>query len=133
MEQYKYMSASDETSSHSTRLPKDASQVAGYQVITNYESLSAITEQMREAAVLGEWDQLIGLEQQCRLHVAAMKPVDASAVLDEPSRQRKAQLIKNILTHDADIRSRTQEWMGQLQRIMQSNHQAQRLHQAYGT
>lgn len=101
-------------------------------IITNYESLSALTAQMREAAVSGEWDQLIDLEQQCRQHVAAMKRADASATLDEPSRQRKVQLIKKILAHDADIRSRTVAWMGQLQRIMQSNRQEQRLQQAYG-
>lgn len=102
------------------------------QVIANYESLSALTEQMREAAVQGEWDRLIDLELQCRRHVAAMKEADASTALDEPSRQRKALLIKEILAHDADIRSRTVAWMGQLQRIMQSNRQEQKLHQAYG-
>lgn len=102
------------------------------QVIANYESLSAITAQMREAAVRGEWDQLIDLEQQCRQHVAAMKQTDVSVVLDETSRQRKVRLIKKILAHDADIRSRTVAWMGQLQRIMQSNRQEQRLQQAYG-
>ncbi|OGT02482.1 MAG: hypothetical protein A2143_10325, partial [Gallionellales bacterium RBG_16_57_15] len=102
------------------------------QVITNYESLSTITRQMSEAAAQGDWDQLMSLEQQCSRYVAAMKLVDASATLDDSARQRKAQLIRNILSHDADIRSHTQEWMGQLQRIMQSNHQAKRLHQAYG-
>jgi flagellar protein FliT len=126
------MSASDETpdgtTSHLTNPAKDA----GYQVITNYESLSAITSQMRDAAVHGEWDQLIGLEQQCSQHVATMKPVDATAMLDEPARQRKIQLIKKILADDAEIRNRTETWMGQLQRIIQSNRQEQRLHQAYG-
>lgn len=102
------------------------------QVIANYESLSVLTEQMREAAVRGEWDQLIDLELQCRRHVAAMKLADAAATLDEPSRQRKVRLIKEILAHDADIRSRTVAWMGQLQRIMQSNRQEQRLQKAYG-
>jgi len=101
------------------------------QVITNYESLSTLTAQMREAAVRGEWDQLIDLEQQCRQYVAAMKQADASTTLDEPSRQRKAQIIKKILENDADIRSRTVAWMGQLQRIMQSNRQEQQLHRAY--
>lgn len=102
------------------------------QVIANYESLSVLTAQMCEVAARGEWDQLIALEQQCRQHVAAMKQADASVVLDEPSRQRKVRLIKKILAHDADIRSRTVAWMGQLQRIMQSNRQEQRLQQAYG-
>lgn len=101
-------------------------------IITNYESLSALTGRMREAAVHGEWDQLIDLEQQCSQQVAAMKPVDTAATLDEPARQRKIHLIKKILADDAEIRNRTEVWMEQLQRIMQSNRQEQRLQQVYG-
>lgn len=106
--------------------------MASHQVIANYETLSTLTAQMREAAERGEWDQLIDLEQQCRTQVEILKREDATASLDEATRQRKAHLIKNILEHDADIRSRTVAWMGQLQRAMQSNRQEQRLNQAYG-
>ena len=106
--------------------------MGSHEVITHYESLSALTEQMHKAAMHGEWDHLIDLEQQCRLEVAAIKPLDATSTLDERARQYKAQLIKNILAHDADIRSRTQAWMEQLQNAMQSNRQEQRLQQAYG-
>ena len=101
------------------------------QVINNYESLSALTGQMREAATHGEWDQLVGLEQRCSQQVAAMKPADATTALDDSARQRKIQLIKKILADDAEIRNHTEVWMGQLQRILQSNRQEQRLHQAY--
>jgi flagellar protein FliT len=101
-------------------------------IITNYESLSFITSQMREAAVHGEWSQLIDLEQQCSRHVASMKPIDTTAKLDESARQRKIQLIKKILADDADIRNCTELWMRQLQSIMQSNRQEQSLQQAYG-
>lgn len=106
--------------------------MGSHQIIAHYESLSALTGQMREAAVRGEWEQLIDLEQQCRRQVAALTPLDAVATLDERARQHKAQLIRKILAHDADIRSRTQAWMGQLRNIMQSNRQEQRLQQAYG-
>lgn len=101
-------------------------------VVSNYESLSAITEQMRNAANQGEWEKLVDLEKQCSRHVETMKTADAATKLDESARQRKIQLIKKILADDADIRSHTEAWMGQLQRIMQSNRQEQRLHQAYG-
>ena len=101
-------------------------------VITNYESLSALTAQMREAAESGEWERLIALEKQCRQHVVAMTRLDAATELDEPSRQRKIQLIKNILKNDADIRNRTAGWMGQLQQIIQSNRHEQRLQHTYG-
>jgi len=101
------------------------------QVITNYESLSVLTDQMRAAAVNGEWDRLIVLEQQCSEHVETMKPVDSAVALDESSRQAKIRLIKKILNDDKEIRNRTETWMGQLQRIMSSNRQEQRLHHAY--
>lgn len=102
------------------------------EVITNYESLSTITGKMREAAIQGKWDQLVSLEQQCSQHVAGMKPVDKIVALDEPTRQRKVQLIKKILADDAEIRNHTETWMGQLRNIMQSNRQEQRLQQTYG-
>jgi len=102
------------------------------QVIANYELLSALTGQMREAAVRGEWDHLVSIELQRGELVAAMKPVDAEAKLDEATRQRKNQLINKILADDAEIRNLTQAWMGQLQLSMQSNRQEQRLQNAYG-
>lgn len=103
------------------------------QVITNYQSLSALTDQMRVAAVNGEWDKLILLEEQCTQHVEKMKPVDREVALDESARQVKIRLIKKILKDDAEIRDRTENWVLQLQRIMSSNRQEQRLHQAYST
>ncbi len=102
------------------------------QVIVNYESLSTLTGEMREAADQGEWDKLIDLEQQCNLQVASMKSTDDLPLLDEVGRQRKIQLIRKILADDAEIRDRTETWMGQLQRIIQNTRQEQRLNQAYG-
>ena len=101
-------------------------------IIINYESLSSITSQMRNAANHGHWEQLVSLEQECSYHVSAMKALDTTAKLDEETRQRKIQLIKKILADDAEIRSCTEVWMEQLRNIMQSNRQEQRLRQVYG-
>lgn len=100
--------------------------------IDNYHSLSTLTSQMLVAATQGEWDQLIELEQQCSRQVAKIRLVDDESPLDEPSRQRKIQLIRKILADDAQIRNRTEAWMGQLNNIMQSNKQEQRLNKTYG-
>ena len=107
-------------------------QTATAKVMSNYESLYAFIQKMREAAANDKWDQLIELEQQCREHVANMKLTDNAVQLDEPSRIRKVALIKNILAQDAEIRNRTQTWMKQLHRIMLSNRQEQHLQQTYG-
>lgn len=100
-------------------------------VIEHYESLSTIMGKMSEAAALGEWDHLVELEQECRLQVALLKQQD-NAPADEATRQQKAALIKKILADDAAIRNKTETWMAQLQRIMQSTRTEQRLQQAYG-
>lgn len=102
------------------------------QVIANYELLSVLTGQMRDAAAHGEWDQLINIEHQCSDLVAAMKPVDIEVKLDEAARLRKVELINKILADNAEIRNCTQGWMEQLQLSMQSNRLEQRLQQAYG-
>ena len=99
-------------------------------IIEDYERLSGITGQMREAAASGEWDRLIALEKECSRKVEEIKPHDC--VPSNPDeRAQKIALLKKILADDADIRSRTETWMEQLQRIMQSNRSEQRLQQTY--
>jgi flagellar protein FliT len=99
-------------------------------VIEDYQSLSSITGKMREAAAQGEWDKLISLEQECQRKVEELKPRDV--VPSNPDeRKLKIALIKKMLADDADIRSRTESWMEQLQRIMQSTHSEQKLQQTY--
>jgi flagellar protein FliT len=102
------------------------------QVIANYELLSALTVQMRNAAQQGAWDQLISIESQRTALLADMKPVDAVAELDEAAHRRKVQLIEKILADDAQTRNYTQVWMSQLQLNIDSNSTEQRLRQAYG-
>jgi flagellar protein FliT len=102
------------------------------QVIESYESLSAITALMREAAAQGQWDRLIELENECRQRVETMKSADAPLPeLNETSRKRKVELIHKILADDAAIRSHTEPWMDQLQRIMHNAKVEQRVRQAY--
>lgn len=99
-------------------------------VIEHYEFLSGIMGKMREAAALGEWDHLVELEQQCSQRVALLK-AESQVPVDEPTRQKKAALIRKILADDAAIRSKTETWMNQLDRIMHSTRTEQRLQKAY--
>ena len=99
-------------------------------VIANYQLLSGITEQMRQAAAQGEWDKLVELEQQCSKHVATMKQLDLAPV-DEGIRLQKVALITKILADDAAIRDQTLPWMAKLQNMMQGTRSEQRVKQAY--
>ncbi len=99
-------------------------------LIEDYQSLSGITGQMRDAAVGGEWDRLISLEQVCKNKVEEIKPRDC-VPSDPDDRAKKMALLKKILADDAEIRDRTENWMDQLQRIMQSSRSEQQLQQTY--
>lgn len=99
-------------------------------VIHIYESLAKLTGEMRVAASQGEWDKLIGLEQEYSRQVADINSTDE--IPDDATRLRVVQLIRTILDNDTEIRNQTKTWVGQLQNIMQSNRQEQRLNQTYG-
>ncbi len=99
-------------------------------LLEDYQRLSGITGQMREAAVGGEWDRLVSLEKECARKVEEIKPRDVIPSNPE-ERAQKLALLKKILADDADIRNRTEGWMEQLQRIMQSPVSEQRLKQTY--
>jgi flagellar protein FliT len=99
-------------------------------IIEDYQRLSNITGQMRQAAEAGMWDELIELEQRCSQEVEAIKPHDIVPA-DEASRKKKAALILKMLADDKAIRARTEPWMQQLDRIMKSARSEQRLQQAY--
>ncbi len=99
-------------------------------VIEKYEILSSITGKMRDAAAQGEWDLLIELEEQSKRLVAEMKTMDLTPV-DEATRLRKVALIRKILADDAAIRSKTELWMEELQRIMNNARSETKLQKAY--
>ncbi|WP_283745304.1 flagellar protein FliT [Sideroxydans sp. CL21] len=99
-------------------------------VLEDFQRLSGITGQMREAATVGEWDRLISLEQECKRKFEEIKPRDVIPSSAE-ERAQKLALLKKILADDAAIRNRTEGWMEQIRRIMQSNRSEQRLQQTY--
>lgn len=99
-------------------------------LLEDYQRLSGITGQMREAATGGEWDRLISLEQECKRKFEEIKPKDA-VPFSPNERAQKVALLKKILADDAAIRSRTESWMEQIQRIMQNNRSERLLQQTY--
>ena len=103
-------------------------------ILDIYDRASAKSGEMLEAAKSSDWDRLIDLERECRALVDNLRTVDAET--SAPSRdqgyvQRKTKLIRKVLADDAEIRRYTQPWMDQLQVLIGSSHQEQRLQRAY--
>lgn len=85
-------------------------------VLSMYENLAGITGQMKGAAQAGDWTGFDRLNVQAS--VAAGAAIGGVPALDGAKRQRKIDLLKQLMANDRAIRDVTDPWMGQLDRAM---------------
>lgn len=103
------------------------------EVISLYETVAVITDQMLTAARNGDWDQLVALESRCAGHVEMLRTGEPPAPLTGANRERKVKIIKKILADDREIRNLTQPWMAHLSKLINSAGTERKLSQAYGS
>jgi hypothetical protein len=99
--------------------------------IRNYEKLSILTRDLREAAIRGDWDHLADIQQQRASVVEAMTKVDSETSLDEAGSRRKSALIAQILADEAEIRDRVKAQMSEMDSELQEGRQELRLLREY--
>ena len=81
-----------------------------------YENIAGLTSRMAVAAQTGDFETLARLETQCALHAAAT----ATGVppLSGAPRQRKIDLLKQIMANDRAIRDVTETRMSPVEQAM---------------
>ena len=89
-----------------------------FEIIAIYEAILTITGRMLKAAQSADWERLITLEHECRGLTKKLMISDENKVLSNDLRQRKQEIIQQVLADDAEIRTLTQPWMAQLQNIL---------------
>jgi flagellar protein FliT len=107
------------------------------QIVSLYETVAELTDQMLLAARAGDWDKLIELEQDCSSKVQVLKDQDPVALTPEPLlpelRDKKVRFIKKILADDKEIRDLTEPWMAELSNMIQSSGTNRKLSNSYGS
>jgi len=101
------------------------------EIISLYEEVAGITDQMLAAARNNDWESLVSLETRCADHINTLKARDQIAPLSLAARQRKVSVIKKILADDNEIRSITEPKLAQLSALISSSGTERKLHQAY--
>ncbi len=101
------------------------------EVVSLYEKISGITEQMVLAAREANWVQLASLEKLCAQHIEAIKQGDKEPA-QGAMRERKVKIIQKILADDKEIRNCTEPWMQRLSMQMNNNTTQRKLAKAYG-
>ncbi|MES2534924.1 MAG: flagellar protein FliT [Pseudomonadota bacterium] len=102
------------------------------EVITLYQAVSDLTDQMLVAARARDWEQFCELESNCASHVEIIRNQDTAVALPDPVREQKVRIIHQILAHDRAIRDITEPWMAQLSAMINSAGAEHKLSKAYG-
>jgi flagellar protein FliT len=102
------------------------------EVVTVYEAMMGITEQMVQAAESGDWDLLVALEQQCAAYTKQLKDSEQPLALVGANRERKVAAIRQMLDDDRKIRDLTTPWMAQLSALISNSGNQRRVAHAYG-
>jgi flagellar protein FliT len=79
------------------------------EVLSMYENIAGLTNQMAAAARMGDLDRLGKLETECATEARAASTGVAAA--SGAQRLRKIDLLKQILANDREIRDLTDPWM----------------------
>ena len=97
-----------------------------------YESMSAISAQMVEAASACDWERLVALEKDCAGLPRHLEPNGEPIPLSDAEKTRKIALIHRILADDAEVRRHTQPWMEQVKRFLGDGARERTMRRAYG-
>ncbi len=103
------------------------------EIISIYESVAVITDQMLAAARDSDWELLASLESRCSSQVDIIKKAEPLAPLTGAVRERKVRIIRKILEDDRQIRTITEPWMAQLSAMISSTGAERKLSKAYGS
>ncbi|MET0320297.1 MAG: flagellar protein FliT [Duganella sp.] len=101
------------------------------EVLSAYAAMTALTEQMVQAASASDWDTLAILEQRVAGYVQALREQPQQA-MQGADRERKIELIRQMLSADRQIRDLTMPWMAQLSKLISSTGTERRVVNAYG-
>lgn len=97
-----------------------------------YESMSAISAQMVEAATACDWDRLTALEKDCAGLARHLEANGEPIRLSDAEKTRKRDLIHRILADDAEVRRHTQPWMEQVRQFLGGGARERSVRRAYG-
>jgi flagellar protein FliT len=82
------------------------------EVLSMYENIAGLSNQMAAAARMGDWDGLSKLEARCATEARAV--TTGVPALSGAPRMRKIDLLKQILANDREIRDIADPWMNQV-------------------
>lgn len=114
------MAASETAHRHSQQALLDA-----------YSKLLVRVHHMHELANAEQWAELIEQRSNYVVLVEELRELDVTVVLDAQGKQRKSELLEQILEHDVEIRRRLVARRDELGKLIGVTQRQRDLHRAY--
>jgi hypothetical protein len=102
-------------------------------IMQRYDKALELTRAMLEAAQKSDWDRLVALEKERSALIDQLRELDVNPARDAQDRERKRELIRDIMRSDEQIQLLTQDWMRELREVLGSISVEQRLIRTYGS
>jgi flagellar protein FliT len=83
-----------------------------------YEAIERASQDMLEAARVGNWDHVVKLEGACALLISQLKHAAAKQALGPEEAQLKSRIMQRILVNDAEIRHLAEPWLEDLDEML---------------
>ncbi len=87
-------------------------------LLNYYEAIERASEDMLEAARVGNWDHVVKLEGACAVLIAQLRSNAAEKQLGADEAQLKSRIMQRILVNDAEIRQLAEPWLEDLDSIL---------------
>jgi len=87
-------------------------------LLNYYEAIEKASQDMLEAARVGNWDHVVKLEGACALLISQLKHAATKQGLDSEEAQLKSRIMQRILVNDAEIRQLAEPWLEELDDIL---------------
>lgn len=103
-----------------------APQGKGAALLRHYEAIAQASRAMLVAARADDWEEVARLEGRCRALIVELTAAAATAALSRSEQRHRVQLLRDILADDAEIRTRSEPWLRQLEQMFDSRRRVPR-------
>jgi flagellar protein FliT len=83
-------------------------------LLNYYEAIEQASQDMLDAARIGNWDEVVKLESACAVLISQLKHAAAQKTLGAEEAQLKSRIMQRILVNDAEIRCLAEPWLEEL-------------------
>jgi len=87
-------------------------------LIERYRDIAHLSRDMLAAAHREDWTEVARLASDCRNLIELLKRAALVEPLDEGEQQHRLELLREILRDDAQIRTRAEPWLAELEQLL---------------